>query len=135
MARKANAVLAGDALSRGCVPLLPSIFALQMVTLFIMETAEQLLVFRHAFGPTIWLGAPPAISVAVHAAVCLAVTCAIMRSRRTLAATTLRVVRLIVAIATFVPQIAVPILARQFNHICFKEFLPVLCTIGERAPP
>ena len=135
MVRKAKVVLVGDALSRGYVPLLPTIFALQMVTLYVMETAEQLLVFGHGFGPTIWLGAPPAISLAVHATVCLAVTCAIVRSRRTLAATTLRVVRLIVAIATFAPQIAVPILARRFKPVCFKELSPVLCTIGERAPP
>ena len=135
MVRKANAVLVGGVLSRGCIALLPSIFVLQMVTLYVMETAEQFLVFRHAFGPTIWLGAPPAISLAVHATVCLAVTFAIVRSRQTLAATTLRVVRLIVAIATFAPQIAGPIAVRRFNHVCFKEFLPVLCTIGERAPP
>ncbi len=135
MVRKANAVLAGGALSRGCVALLPAIFGLQMATLYVMETTEQLFVFRHVFGPTIWLGAPPAISLPVHAAVCLAVTYAIVRSRRTLAATTLRVVRLIVAIATFAPQIAAPIAARRFSHVCFKNFLPVLCTIGERAPP
>ena len=117
------------------VALLPSIFVLQMVTLYAMETAEQLLVFRHVLGPTIWLGAPPAISLAVHATVCLAVTCAIVRSRRTLAATTLRVVRLILAIATFAPHSTAPIAARRFNRRCFKEFLPILCAIGERAPP
>ena len=135
MLHKARAVLAGRALSRGWATLFPAIFVLQIFTLYVMETIEQLLAFGHVLGPTIWLGAPPTICLAAHAVVCIAVACAIVRSRRTLAGTTLRVVRLIVAILTFVPQITAPISLRRFGNVCFKEFLPVFCTIGERAPP
>ncbi len=135
MVRKARAVLAGRALSTGWATLLPAIFVLQIFTLYVMETIEQLLAFGHVLGPTIWLGAPPTISLGIHAVVGTAVGCAIIRSRRTLAGTTLRAVRLIVAILTFAPQITAPILLRRFGDVCFKEFLPVLCTIGERAPP
>lgn len=135
MVRKARAVLAGRALSTDWATLLPAIFVLQMFTLYVMETIEQLFAFGHVLSPTIWLGAPPTISLAVHAVVGMAVGCAIVHSRRTLARTTLRAVRLIVAILTFAPQISAPILLRRFGDVCFKEFLPVLCTIGERAPP
>ncbi len=52
-----------------------------------------------------------------------------------LAATTLRVIRLIRAIATFaVRSCAIPA-RRVFDALSFKELGPVLCRIGERAPP
>lgn len=135
MVRKARAVLAGRGLPGGYAVMVPSIFVLQMLTLYVMETSEQLLAFGHLFGPTTWLGAPPPISLAAHAVVSAAVTYAIVRSRRTLAATTLRVVRLIAAIATFAPQGVAPITVRRLDYVCFKKFVPVLCAIGERAPP
>jgi hypothetical protein len=135
MLRKARAVLTECEFPRGSTALLPSIFILQMLTLYVMETTEQLLTSGHLLGPTIWLGAPPPISLAAHATVCVAVTYAIVRSRRALAATTLRVVRLIAAIATFAPKPTSALAVRRFNNGCFKPFSPVLCTVGERAPP
>ncbi len=135
MVLKARAVLCGRALTGGCVSLLPSIFVLQILALYVMETLEQMHAVGHTLGPTIWLGAPPAIGLAVHAAVCIAVTYAIVRSRRALAETTLRVVRLVAMIATLRSKPATTIAARRFDNVCFKKFLPVLCTIGERAPP
>lgn len=134
MLRKARAVLAGDVLRRGLPTLVPWIFVFQVLTLYLMETLEQLFVFGHALGATIWLGAPLPISLLIHASVCVTMTYAILRSRRTLAATALRVIRLVVAIATRAAQCAVPI-ARQRTTRCFKDLLPLLCAIGERAPP
>lgn len=135
LVRRAPAILAGQALPSGIAALLPTIFTLQVVTLYLMESAEQLIVWGHAFGPTVWLGGPPAISLAIHAAICLAVTFAIARSKRTLAATTLRVIRLITAIASFTERATAPVPVCRTRNACFKKFLPVLCTIGERAPP
>ncbi len=133
--RGAHAIVSGSAADGRNLGSLPWIFALQILTLFGMETAEQFVVFGHALGPTIWLGAPPPISLAVHAAVCLAVTYAIVRSRRTLAATTLRVIALIEAIARFSARVPLPEFTRRFAVACFAILLPVFCTIGERAPP
>jgi hypothetical protein len=81
------------------------------------------------------LGGPLPISLAVHGVFCFAVTLAIVRSRRALAATTLRVIRLITAIATFAARVPLPIPARRFEAVSFKELLSVLCVVGERAPP
>jgi hypothetical protein len=135
MVRRARAIVSGCAPSNRSVLLLPPIFALQILTLFAMETAEQFVVFGHGLGPLTWLGAPPAISLTAHAAVCIVVTFALVRSRRALAVTTLRVMRLIATIARFVPQNQMPPVTRRFEVRCSKVLMPVLCTIGKRAPP
>ena len=135
LVRKARAVVAGQAFPRGVAPLLPTIFVLQVVALYAIETTEQLVVAGHVLGPTIWLGAPPAISFAIHGAICIAVTLWFGRSVRSLAATTLRVIRLIRAIATFAVRSSGVLTRRVSDVRCFKELAPVLCSIGERAPP
>lgn len=135
MVRRARAVLAGQALQQGVVVALPAIFALQLLALYVMETAEQLVVWRHVLSPTAWLGGPLPISLTIHAILCLAVALTIARSKRALAATTLRVMRMLAAIVHFAVRAGRPILAARFESICFKELLPLLCSIGERAPP
>lgn len=134
LVRKARAILS-ERSSLGLWVLLPSIFTLQILTLYVMETAEQLMVWRHVLGPTVWLGAPLPISIAIHASICCGVVLAILRSRRTLATTTLRVIRIIHAIATLGIAPEKPPATRGIWAICFKELIPVLGIIGERAPP
>jgi hypothetical protein len=133
--RKARLVVSGQAFPRGVVPLLPAIFAFQVLALYGMETAEQLIVAGHLLGPAVWLGAPPLISLTIHAAICAGVSLWFGRSLRSLAATTLLVIRLIRAIATFAVQSSAAPARRVFEVRCFKELAPVLCSIGERAPP
>ena len=133
--KKARAVLEAPVSSQNIVAMLPLIFLLQIATLYAMESAEQLVIWGHVAGPVLWLGAPPAISLAFHAAVCIAVTLWIARSSVTLARTTLRVIRLIRAIAFFAPQPAGCIVRATFAPIGFKRLAPVRCRIGERAPP
>ncbi|MBV8196965.1 MAG: hypothetical protein JO101_07565 [Candidatus Eremiobacteraeota bacterium] len=133
--QKARAVVECAAFSRGVIALLPVIFLLQIATLYVMESAEQLVVWGHILGPMLWLGAPPAISLAFHAAVCIAVTLWITRSSPALARTTLRVIRVIRAIATLAPQTARLILRDSFSPVAFERRAPLLCRIGERAPP
>jgi hypothetical protein len=132
---RAAAILAGTALPRRLVSLVPAIFILQIVALYAMETAEQIIVGGHALGPTVWLGGPIFASLAIHAAFCLAVTFWMARSVRGLAVATLRVIALIKAIAAF-PTHAVEIPpSRRWDEPCFVQLGPVLCRIGERAPP
>jgi hypothetical protein len=54
--------------------LVPAIFALQLIVLYCMETLEQVAVTGHALGGVVWLGAPVAIALALHAAASLLVT-------------------------------------------------------------
>ncbi|MGZ3503471.1 MAG: hypothetical protein ACXVAW_02810 [Vulcanimicrobiaceae bacterium] len=114
---------------------LPAIFMTQLVALFVMESVEQLVVCGHFLGPAIWLGGPVAISLAVHAAMCVAVTILIAKSLHAFARTLAGLIHFIRrAIASF---------ARGSAHVYTWQRLfterhcepPVLCRIGERAPP
>lgn len=51
---------------RAIVRLLPLVFALQMLTLFGMETLEQVAIAGHPMGGTLWLGAPALVSICFH---------------------------------------------------------------------
>jgi len=135
MVRKARAVLAGRALPRDVTGVLPLIFALQICTLYAIETLEQLAVFGHVAGPMTWLGGPLPISLGIHALVCLAVSYAVARSRRQIAATTLRIVRLVTAICRLAVRTAPPVIARRFEIVCHARQLLARCAVGERAPP
>jgi hypothetical protein len=132
---RAGAILAGTALPRRIVSLVPAIFVLQVAALYVMETAEQFVVGGHVLGPTVWLGAPILASLAIHAAFCLTVTFWIARSARGLAVTTLRIMRLIKATASFAAHAFEMLLPRRCDERSFRQLVPVLCRIGERAPP
>jgi hypothetical protein len=71
---RAPAILAGTALPRRLVSLVPAIFVLQIAVLYVMETAEQFIVGGHTLGPVVWLGGPITASLAIHAALCVTVT-------------------------------------------------------------
>ncbi len=47
--------------------LFPAIFLAQIATVYVMESCEQLAIYGHLLGPAIWLGAPVAIALGVHA--------------------------------------------------------------------
>lgn len=133
--RKSPALAMGRALPRGVASLLPSIFALQLLTLFIMESLEQILVRGHFLGPTVWLGGPLACSLAIHAAFCLAITLWLARSMGRLAATTLRVLRLIRALVTFDIRRGPVVVRRRNAPLFLRRPVAVASRIGERAPP
>ncbi|MBV8067464.1 MAG: hypothetical protein JO113_05780 [Candidatus Eremiobacteraeota bacterium] len=134
LARKARAVLS-DRAPEAFAALLPASYGLQIFTLYVMESLEQLAVCHHTLGPTVWLGAPAPISLAVHAAVCTVVALMLLRSKRSLARATLRVIAIIRAIATLSPAIKKPFGSRLASRICFIRSSSVCCAIGERAPP
>ena len=66
---------------RACasVPLFSAIFAAQLVVLYAMETSEQIAVAGHALGGTVWLGAPVAVALALHALACALIVGALSR--------------------------------------------------------
>jgi hypothetical protein len=134
MARKARAVLDGRALGGGPLRLLPLVLALQVVALYAMETSEQLIAYGHVLNAPVWLGGPVPVSLAVHAILGFALTFAVVQSKRTLAFTTLRVIRLFVEIARLGDR-PLPFSAARLQRPCSKQLLPVPCIIGERAPP
>lgn len=135
LVRRAPAILAGRALSGGYAGSFAAIFALQLAVLYLMETAEQVVVCGHVLGSTIWLGAPLPIALSIHAAVAVAIVSTVVRSKRRLAATTLRVIRSIRAIATLAAAPPKIVAAYRPRRRALKELIAAFRAIGERAPP
>jgi hypothetical protein len=124
-----------DALRSGVAALLPVTIAIQLCALYVMETAEQVAIFGHPLGGSIWLGGPVLLSLAVHASIGVLVGFAIAWAVRALTSTTLRFIRLVRALAAFPVHGMAPIGLRALRAIAFDLSCPVLCRIGERAPP
>lgn len=135
LARKARVLVAEGVHAGSIAAWTPLIFALQLVTLYAMETTEQVAVRGHVLGPTVWLGGPILYSLAIHGLCCLAVTFWMARSARRLAETALRVLRLFEAFARLAADLPNTIALRPWREPSFNEYAPVLCRIGERAPP
>ena len=115
--------------------LLPAAFAIQIVALYSMETAEQFVVAGHAFGGTIWLGGPTAASLTVHAAFCLIVTLTVGRTLRAFARTAVQIVRLIRELATLPAHCGRPLFLPLLRVRTLRLSSPIPSRIGERAPP
>jgi hypothetical protein len=135
LVRQARTLAAHNSPPRPLTRFVPAIFAVQLLTLFGMESTEQLITHGHLLGPQIWLGGPPPFSLAVHAVVCLAVSAWMARSARRLAETTLRVLRLFEAIARLAVSLPSAVTPQPDARRCFNDLAPILCRIGERAPP
>lgn len=115
--------------------LLPSVFALQIALLYLMETAEQCVVAGHTLGGTVWLGGPPLASLAVHAAVCGLTTLLMGRLARALSQRAVTLVACIVAAIGSAPRSSAHILRHVTRWADARRRAPLLSRIGERAPP
>lgn len=112
---------------------LPAIVAIQLVALYAMETAEQVIVTGHSLGGTIWLGGPIAISLGIHAASAIVATFAIARALRASTTTAIRILlRLVIAMSARGPR-RTP--ARLRYPASFRRLAPLVCRMGERGPP
>jgi hypothetical protein len=127
--------LSNDALGYCGLAMLPVIFALQIVVLFSMETAEQYVVWGHVLGGTIWLGGPIDVSLAAHAVTCVAVTLLAARAIGSLATAALRVINFIRTLATMLPRQRLPMMRRRAAAVAsnWTTFAPR--SAGVRAPP
>lgn len=115
--------------------LIPRTLAIQIAALWVAETLEQYAVTGHGFGGTVWLGAPVLAALAMHAVFCVLVAVVAARGIRALAAPALRVACLIAAFARIVRPKGfwTVFLCRAARR--FRAVLPLVCLIGERAPP
>jgi hypothetical protein len=124
-----------DALRSGIAPLLPAIFGMQLLTLFAMETIEQVVVCGHVLGGAIWLGAPVAIGLASHALACCAVAWSLSALLHVFATTAVRAIRSIQAMATRPVHGMPPVHLRLFLGCGANLRAFALCSAGGRAPP
>ena len=114
---------------------LPLAFGLQLCVLYVMETAEQLVVRGHLLGPMVWLGGPAPIALLVHAVVCVCVALAALWSLRGF---TRVAVRIIARILEPESRSAQPLATRSRSRrdgILSLQLICVLAHLRERAPP
>jgi hypothetical protein len=115
--------------------LLVCAYGVQLGVLAAMETLEQILVYGHTLGGTVWLGGPVWFALAIHACVCLAVACGLGILLRTCARRTVRAIHLIAALIERSMHPPVPIAVRAWERPRVLRMAPVRCRIGNRAPP
>lgn len=123
------------ALDGNVLRLVPLAFGLQIAVLCAMETFEQVVVYGHPLGGSLWLGGPLLVSLAVHAVACVLVAMLAVRGVRSLARAAVAVIRLACALACRPLQPARPIALRDLDYAAFARFAPLLARLGERAPP
>jgi hypothetical protein len=127
--------IAGDALGRNVLRLVPPIWSAQIAVLYVMETIEQHVVYGHVLGGFVWLGGPIVVSLIVHGAVCVLVAAAAAKSLRAFAAATVLLVRLVQALASLPARAAQPAFLSVRHLIDRRRSFGALGRIGERAPP
>jgi hypothetical protein len=115
--------------------LLPVILATQLAVLYVMETSEQIIVYGHVLGGSLWLGGPPIVSLAIHAAFCVTLAFASASLLRVLAGAAAHFVLLVEAFASLQARTYRGVFA---THVASMEAvlpLPVLGRYLERGPP
>jgi len=112
---------------------MPAAFGMQLLVLFAMESAEQVLVRGHMLGGTLWLGGPIIASVALHAFFCVATAYALSRALHGFARHAVRIARLINAALIAIGE-AAPALLRATQASPNRKTLRHY-GIGQRAPP
>lgn len=115
------------------VRLLPTIFLLQILVLFSMETAEQIAVYGHVFGGTLWMGAPILASLFGHAIFAVLSALSLSNSLEALAKALVCIVkRILTLLAAFADACRTPTLRHE--RICVVQLL-ASAVVGERGPP
>jgi hypothetical protein len=115
--------------------LLPATFAIQLATLFSMETIEQYVTTGHFLGGLIWLGGPIVISLAVHALFCIAATYSVSRAIQTVAHAVVRIVRILRGFTLLPACRNAPQFGRSHEFVLAHDLIAIPCRIGKRAPP
>lgn len=115
--------------------LLPIVFSLQLVVLYGMESSEQLVVYGHLLGGTIWVGGPIAASLLVHALACLTVAFIASLIVRAFAEGTVRIVRLVEVIARLQSGQSLSSFYGHRISLAPRHVAAVLRVSAGRAPP
>ncbi len=115
--------------------MVPSIFALQLVALFAMETIEQSIVAGHPLGGTVWLGGPLLFSFGAHFLSCAFSAWVLYHGLRWSARAIVRAVRLALEfLRRLIDEPQLPSLADAFAPRS-KFIEPYLRALQGRAPP
>lgn len=120
--------------SKPLAALFPSIFGVQLVTLFAMETIEQIAIAGHPLGGTLWLGAPVPIALALHALACIVTSALLAHALAALTRAAVRIVLFVRGIAV-VRTASRPLSSRTRRAFAAVRIHPLAARAGKRAPP
>lgn len=115
--------------------LYPATLVLELGVLFTMETCEQLVLHGYVLGALTWLGGPVLASLAIHAFVTAIVTVALARGLRCGAIAIVTVVRFLARLVVVPTPRVASACALSYRFWRKRPLAPILCRIGERAPP
>jgi hypothetical protein len=128
-------VSASDLDHASAARLIPTIFLMQLVALWTMETLEQVAVYGHTFGGTLWLGGPVLVSLVFHFGGCALASLGLRWIVHASAKTLAEVVRSALALISRL-RIARPAIAdRRFETPRLRRREPFLTRLKGRAPP
>lgn len=125
----------GEAVRDGVAALLPTTFAGQLGVLAAMETIEQLVVYGHPLGGTIWLGGPVLFSLLAHALACVLVAFALSALLQSGARSAVRTIRLIRALLERALHGPAPLRVRARETPRLLRLSPTCNACALRAPP
>lgn len=114
--------------------LLPAILALQLATLFVMETSEQAIVYGHVFGGTLWLGAPILIALALHFAIGSLSALSLAVALSFCADQLVRIARILIGYLVASTAQSRPVF-RQLKQFCQGHQWLLRATPSDRGPP
>jgi hypothetical protein len=127
--------LTSDVIEKRTLSLVPFIFGLQILALFVMEKSEQLAVYGHGIPGGVWLGGPVIASLAIHLVFCCLITVGAAWLVRALARATVQFVHLVRLFATLRERgLGTHYLVRTPEIIPGRS-VRARWRIGERAPP
>jgi hypothetical protein len=114
---------------------MPAIFALQILVLFTMESAEQCAVYGHLLGGTIWMGAPVLAALGAHFAGALLFTAIVGRIASRSLRTIERELELALEFLQRMLQPPAASLSRLGETLALHASVPFLGVPSGRAPP
>ena len=123
------------ALSHNLLRAMPVIFPIQIAMLYAMESLEQRVVYGHVLGGTIWLGGPSVVALGLHMLICAVAVLVVSTAVRSITDAAANIIRRIRELVLVTPRDARPVFYRENPTAVGHLPTPILCRIGERAPP
>jgi hypothetical protein len=127
--------LAKDAIGPSVMRLVPVIFAAQVAILYLMETAEQRVMYGHALGGLLWLGGPIAVSFGTHAIMAALIAVTASKVLRAFADAAIHAMHWMRAFALSHVRFAEPVYLRFQAFSSLGRSAGTASRNGERAPP
>jgi hypothetical protein len=113
--------------------MLPLVFVVHMLMLFVMETLEQKIALGYFLGGTVWLGGPIAISILLHALLCAIVAYLALAAIRFLEPRAVQFIRAFLTVTVF--PVTARAVVRRFDRPPAASRRLLIHDVAKRGPP